>query len=140
LAQSLGFTSFEFAPSLSGGYTASFVRRLGNALNVSFSQTQSTQTGYRQSVAFSANLKNATQVQLTLFNSGTQAYSIGTSSPFVPSEPTNWQVQAMLPPPGSSGFVLSYVHRFWTARDRTPTPQQIERRQADSTPTVGKNP
>jgi translocation and assembly module TamB len=112
LGRALGFSTLSLNAGLTGGFSASATRQLGKNLQASFSE-ENDQEGQRQSVALAANFPNATALQLTLFDAGTQGRTIGVSTPFAPIEPTNYQLQAIAPAPGTSGYVFTYVHRFW---------------------------
>jgi autotransporter translocation and assembly factor TamB len=112
LGRALGLENVNLNAGLTGGFAASATRRLGDRLQATFSE-ENDGGGQRQSVALAANLPNATALQLTLFGAGTQGRTIGTQTPFAPIGPVNYQLQALAPPPGSSGYVFTYVHRFW---------------------------
>jgi autotransporter translocation and assembly factor TamB len=112
VGQSLGLSSFNVNAGLKGGFSASATRRLGEKLTVAFSQSSDPQTGQRQSTALAYNLSDAAAFQLTLFNAGTGPNTIGTQAPVAPSGPTNLQLQSLAPPPGSNGYVFSFVRKF----------------------------
>ncbi len=115
VGNALGFQTFAFAPDLTGGFTATATRRLGEHVTASFAEQQ-TQEGQRQSVGISGNFSNATSVQLTLYGGGQAARSIGVIPPLTQTEPTNLQLEALVPPQGSNGFVFSFVKKFWTGK------------------------
>ncbi len=112
LGRALGFSDLNLNAGLTGGFSVSAVRRLGDRLQASFSD-ENDSGGQRQSFALSANFTNSSAVQLTLFDAGTEGRTIGVATPFAPTGPTNYQLQALAPAPGTSGYVFTYVHRFW---------------------------
>lgn len=126
LGAGLGLSTLAFAPSLTGGFTASASRRIGEHLTASFSDEQ-LPSGQRQSFAIAGNFSDATSVQLSLFGAGTAGRTIGTASPLAPSEPGNLQLDALAPPPGTNGFVFSFVKRFWVGGPPVPSAQQVRR-------------
>lgn len=77
-----------------------------------FSETDDPQNGMRESLGIDYRFSNASNLQLTLYGAGTGGRAIGTSTPFARNEPTNYQLQSLVPPAGSNGYVFSYVHRF----------------------------
>ncbi len=135
IGSAIGLSSFEFAPSVTGGFTANAMRRLSEHVTATFGETQGP-NGSRQSVALSGNFSNATAVQLSLYSAGTAPRSFGVATPFTPTGPTNLELDALAPPPGSSGFVFSYVKKFWVGGPPVPTPQQIRNETAPGKVTV----
>jgi autotransporter translocation and assembly factor TamB len=121
LGQALGFSTFNLNAGLTGGFSASATRQLGKNLQASFSDA-STAAGQQQSFALSMNMSDASSMQLTLFSAGTQARALGGATPFAPDGPVNYQLQALAPTPGTSGYVFTYVHKFWTAKQHAPPP------------------
>ena len=111
LGQALGFSSFNVNAGLTGGFSASATRQLGRNLQFSFSDA-STPQGEQQSFALALDFSEGSSMQLTLFNAGTQSRTLGTQTPFAPTGPTNYQLQALAPTPGTSGYVFTYVRKF----------------------------
>jgi translocation and assembly module TamB len=111
LGQALGFSSFNVNAGLNGGFSASATRQLGRNLQFAFSDA-STAQGEQQSFALALDFSEGSAMQLTLFNAGSQARTLGTQTPFTPTGPTNYQRQALAPTPGTSGYVFTYVRRF----------------------------
>ncbi|MDB5071074.1 MAG: hypothetical protein JWM87_2185, partial [Candidatus Eremiobacteraeota bacterium] len=121
LGQALGFSTFNLNAGLTGGFSASATRMLGKNLQASFSNA-STAAGQQQSFALARNFDDASSMQLTLFNAGTQSRTIGGATPFAPDGPVNYQLQALAPAPGTSGYVFTYVRKFWATKAHPPTP------------------
>ena len=51
-------------------------------------------------------------MQLTIFNAGNAARTFGLASPLTPTGPTNYQLQALAPTPGTSGYVFTFQRRY----------------------------
>ncbi|MGH7715887.1 MAG: hypothetical protein ACREML_07805, partial [Vulcanimicrobiaceae bacterium] len=67
----------------------------------------------RQMVALNYALPHNAAIALTAFNAGNQAPSLVTTRQlFAPVDPTNYTLQALQPPPGVAGIVLTYQHKF----------------------------
>ncbi len=111
LGQALGFSSLSLNAGLTGGFSASATRTLGKHLSTSFAQTTGVD-GQRQSIGLAYDVNDGSALQLTLFDAGTQPRTLGTSTPLAPVGPTNFQLEALAPPAGSSGYVFTYVRRF----------------------------
>ena len=111
LGHALGFSTFNFNAGLTGGFSASATRQLGKNLQASFSDASSAQ-GQQQSFALALNFSDASSMQLTLFSAGTQSRTLGVATPFAPDGPVNYQLQALAPAPGTSGYVFTYVRKF----------------------------
>lgn len=111
IGSALGFSTFNFNAGLTGGFSASATRQLGRNLQASFSDASGAQ-GQQQSFGLALNFSDASSLQLTLFDAGTQGRTLGVATPFAPTGPTNYQLQSLAPAPGSSGYVFTYVHRF----------------------------
>lgn len=112
IGRALGLDAFNINTGLTGGFTASALRRLGEHVTASFSESSDAESGRRESFALDYRFSNASNLQLTLFDAGNQGRTIGTSTPFAKDQPTNYQLQSLAPTPGTSGYVFSYVHRF----------------------------
>jgi hypothetical protein len=74
--------------------------------------TLSTPQGEQQSFALALDFSEGSAMQLTLFKAASQARTLGVQTPFTPTGPTNYQLQALAPTPGTSGYVFTYVRRF----------------------------
>jgi autotransporter translocation and assembly factor TamB len=120
LGQALGFSTFNLNAGLTGGFSASATRQLGKNLQASFSDA-STAAGQQQSFALAMNFNDASSMQLTMFSAGSQSRTIGGATPFAPDGPVNYQLQSLAPTPGTSGFVFTYVRKFWAAKAHPPT-------------------
>jgi autotransporter translocation and assembly factor TamB len=112
VGKSLGFSTLSLNTGLSGGFSASATRNLGSKLSASFAQSTNPQSGQRQSAGLAYNASAVSAVQLTLFDAGTGGRTIGVGTPFAPTGPINFQLEALAPPPGSSGYVMTYVRKF----------------------------
>jgi hypothetical protein len=68
----------------------------------------------RQSVALNYSLPRNAAIALTAFNAGNEAPSLLTTQQiFAPAGgPTNYTLQALAPPPGIAGVVLTYQRKF----------------------------
>jgi hypothetical protein len=111
VGQALGFSSFNVNAGLTGGFSASASRNFGKNLVANFAQTDGAD-GERQSFGLAYTVSDASSLQLTLFNAGTQPRTFGTSTPVAPTGPVNYQLESLAPAPGSSGYVFTYVHKF----------------------------
>jgi len=120
IGNALGFQTFAFSPDLTGGFTASATRRLGEHVTASFADEQ-TQDGQRQSVGISGNFSDDTSVQLTLYGGGQTVRPLGAIPPFALSQPSNLELEALVPPQGSNGFIFSFVRKFWAGKPPAPT-------------------
>ncbi len=120
IGNALGFQTFAFAPDFTGGFSASATRRLGEHVTASFAEQQ-TPGGQRQSVGIAGNFSDATSVQLTLYGGGQAARAIGVIPPLTQTQPTNLQLEALVPPQGSNGFVFSFVKKFWAGKRPAPS-------------------
>jgi hypothetical protein len=113
MGRALGFDSVALGYDFTSGLGAGFTRRLGKRLSGTFQQEFG--GGQRQSLALNARLREATSVQLTVFGSASGANrAIGMTSPLAPSaaEPVNYTLEALAPPTGSSGFVMTYQRKY----------------------------
>ena len=111
LGSALGFSTFSFNAGLTGGFSASASRQLGKNLQASFSEAEGSQ-GNQQALALAMNFSNAASMQLTIFNAGSSARTFGLSNPLTPTGPTNYQLQALAPTPGTSGYVFTFQRRY----------------------------
>jgi hypothetical protein len=111
LGSALGFSTFSFNAGLTGGFSASASRQLGKNLQASFSDAEGAQ-GQQQAFALAMNFSDAASMQLTLFNAGTGNRTVGLASPFASTSPTNYQLQALAPTPGASGYVFTFARRY----------------------------
>lgn len=112
LGHSLGLSNLNLNAGLTGGFSASATRALSEKLSTTFSQSTDPQQGQRQSVGLAYNASDASALQLTLYDAGSAARSIGVQTPTAPTGPTNYELQALAPPSGSSGYVFTFVRKF----------------------------
>ncbi|MEA2665036.1 MAG: translocation and assembly module TamB [Candidatus Eremiobacteraeota bacterium] len=111
VGEALGFSSFNVNAGLTGGFSASASRNLGKNLVANFAQTSGAD-GQRESFGLAYTVSDASSLQFTLFNAGTQPRTFGTSTPVAPTGPVNYQLESLAPAPGSSGYVFTYVRKF----------------------------
>ena len=112
IGKALGLSTFSFNADLTGGYSASATRALSRNLQAEFSE-ESGQEGQRQSFGLAWNFGDAAAAQFTLFGAGSQPRTLGTQTPFTNTTgPVNYTLQSLAPPPGSSGYVFTYVRKF----------------------------
>ncbi|MDB5042590.1 MAG: hypothetical protein JWN27_3316 [Candidatus Eremiobacteraeota bacterium] len=112
VGKSLGFSTFTFNAGLTGGFSAGASRALGDKLAFSFAESTDPLAGTRQSIALAYDASASSAVQLTLFDAGTGARTVGVQAPAAPIGPTNFALQALAPPAGSSGYVFTLDRRF----------------------------
>jgi hypothetical protein len=112
VGKSLGLSTFNFNAGLTGGFSAGASHALGDKLAFSFAQSTDPLAGTRQSVALAYNASASSAVQLTLFDAGTGARTVGVQAPAAPIGPTNFALEALAPPAGSSGYVFTLERRF----------------------------
>ena len=111
LGQSLGFQDLALGYDFGTGFSAGARRNLGKNLYATFNQTFG--TDQRQVLALNYDLPHNGAVALTFFDAGNQAVSLSTTTPlFAPVGPTNFTLEAMLPPPGIAGLVLTYQRKY----------------------------
>ncbi|MEA2688541.1 MAG: TamB, inner membrane protein subunit of complex, partial [Candidatus Eremiobacteraeota bacterium] len=133
LGQALGFSTFNLNAGLMGGFSAGATRQLGKNLQASFSDA-ATAAGQQQSFALALNMSDASSMQLTLFSAGSQSRTLGGATPFAPDGPVNYQLQSLAPTPGTSGYVFTYVRKFWAAKARPVVPTPASVKQASTAP------
>jgi autotransporter translocation and assembly factor TamB len=112
LGQSLGFQDLALGYDFGSGVSAGARKQLGKNLYASFNQTFGADD--RQTVALNYTLPHNATIALTFFNAGDQAPSLLTTqqlfSPTVQS--TNYTLEALQPPPGIAGIVLTYQRKY----------------------------
>jgi autotransporter translocation and assembly factor TamB len=112
LGQSLGFQDLALGYDFGSGVSAGARKQLGKNLYATFNQTFGADD--RQTIALNYTLPHNATVALTVFNAGDQAPSLLTTqqlfSPTVQS--TNYTLEALQPPPGISGVVLTYQRKY----------------------------
>ncbi len=117
VGRSLGLSDLALGYDYNAGFTVGASRSLGRHLNLSVNQSLG--ADQRQSLALEAHLKSNASIQLTVFGSSTSATAaLPLTSPLAPYSPTggtNLQLEALAPPAGSSGFVLTYLRKFPTS-------------------------
>jgi len=114
VGRSLGLSDLALGYEVNAGFTVGATRSLGKHLNISVNQSLG--ADQRQSLAFEGHLRGGASVQLSVFGSSSEATTaLPLSSPLAPYSPAggaNLQLEALAPPAGSSGFVLTYLRRF----------------------------
>jgi autotransporter translocation and assembly factor TamB len=111
LGQSLGFEDLALGYNFGTGLSAGARKQLGKNLSASFNQTFG--GDQRQSVALNYSLPHNAAAALTFFNAGNQVPSIiATQQLFAPTSATNFTLEALQPPPGVAGVVLTYQRKY----------------------------
>ena len=111
LGQSLGFEDLALGYNFGSGLSAGARKQLGKNLYASFNQTFG--GDQRQSIAINYDLPHNASAALSFFNAGSQAPSIlQTQQLFAPATGTNFTLEALQPPPGVSGVVLTYQRKY----------------------------
>jgi autotransporter translocation and assembly factor TamB len=111
LGQSLGFEDLALGYDFGNGLSAGARKELGKNLYASFNQTFG--GDQRQSLALNYDLPHNAAVALTFFNAGNQSPSIvSTRQLFAPTNGTNFTLEALQPPPGIAGVVLTYQRKY----------------------------
>lgn len=111
VGNALGLEDLSLGYDFNNGFSAGATRALGKNLTVAVNQSFG--ADQRQSLAIAHPMGNAASMQFTLYDSGQTSPTIGsTTSLFAPTGPTNFTLQALAPPAGSSGYVFSYQRKF----------------------------
>ena len=111
IGQALGFEDLALGYDFGSGLSAGARKQLGKNLYASFNQTFGGDE--RQAIALNYSLPHNGAVALTFYNAGNETPSVLTTQQlFTPATPTNFTLQALEPPPGTSGVVLTYQRKF----------------------------
>lgn len=111
IGQALGFEDLALGYSFGNGLSAGARKQLSKKLYVTFNQEFGGDE--RQSIALNYDLPHNGAAVLTAYNAGNQAPSIlHTQQLFTPAAGTNFTLQALEPPPGTAGVVLTYQRKF----------------------------
>jgi autotransporter translocation and assembly factor TamB len=111
IGQALGFQDLALGYDFGNGLSAGARKQLGKNLYATFNQTFGGDE--RQAIALNYSLPHNGAVALTLYNAGNFAPSVLTTQQlFTPASPTNFTLQALEPPAGTSGVVLTYQRKF----------------------------
>jgi translocation and assembly module TamB len=111
LGQSLGFQDLALGYDFGSGFSAGARKQLGKNLYASFNQTFG--ADQRQSLALNYSLPHNAAAALTFFNAGNQSPSLLTTQQlFAPTTGTNFTLEALQPPPGIAGIVLTYQRKY----------------------------
>jgi autotransporter translocation and assembly factor TamB len=111
LGQALGFQDLALSYNFGSGISAGARRQLGKNLYATFNQTFGG-TG-RQAIALNHDLPHNASIALTAFDSGNQAPSLlRTQQLFATTEPINFTLQALAPPPGAAGIIFTYQRKY----------------------------
>jgi autotransporter translocation and assembly factor TamB len=111
IGQALGFQDLALGYDFGNGLSAGARKQLGKNFYASFNQTFGGDE--RQAIALNYDLPNNGAVALTFYNAGNLTPSVLTTQQlFTPASPTNFTLQALEPPAGTSGVVLTYQRKF----------------------------
>jgi translocation and assembly module TamB len=120
LGSSLGLSNLSLGYDYGSGFSTGASKSFGKNLSASFHQTFGIDA--RQVIGINYALRGETSVQLSLFDAGNQSanplatgtFLGGTQDVFTPA---NYTLQALQPPPGVAGVVLTYQRKYWATRD-----------------------
>jgi translocation and assembly module TamB len=111
LGQSLGFEDLALGYDFGNGLSAGARKQLSKNVYATFNQDFGGDE--RQSIALNYTLPKNAAVALTGYNAGNQTPSIlHTQQLFTSPGETNYTLQALEPPPGIAGVVLTYQRKF----------------------------
>jgi autotransporter translocation and assembly factor TamB len=111
IGQALGFQDLALGYNFGSGLSAGARKQLGKNVSVSVNQTFG--GDQRESLALNYNLQQSAAIALTAFNAGNLTPQILTTRQlFAPVGPVNYTLQALAPPPGVAGVVLTYQRKF----------------------------
>jgi autotransporter translocation and assembly factor TamB len=111
IGQALGFEDLALGYNFGTGVSAGARKQIGKNLYATFNQSFGGDE--RQTIGLNHDLSHNGSLALTLFNAGNQAPSLVlTQQLFAPTDPTNYTLQALQPPPGVAGVVLTYQRKF----------------------------
>ncbi len=111
LGQALGFEDLALGYNFGTGVSAGARKQIGKNLYATFNQTFGGDE--RQTLGLNYDLPHNASAALTFFNAGNQGPSLLTTQQlFAPVDPTNYTLQALQPPPGLAGVVLTYQRKF----------------------------
>jgi autotransporter translocation and assembly factor TamB len=111
IGQALGFEDLALGYDFGTGLSAGARKQLGKNLYATFNQSFGGDE--RQTIGLNYDLPHNASVALTAFNAGNQAPSLVlTQQLFASTDPTNYTLQALQPPPGIAGVVLTYQRKF----------------------------
>jgi autotransporter translocation and assembly factor TamB len=111
VGQALGFEDLALGYDFGTGASAGARKQFGKNLYATFNQTFG--ANERQTLGLNYDLSHNGSVALTFFNAGNQSPSLLTTQQlFAPIDPTNYTLQALQPPPGIAGVVLTYQRKF----------------------------
>ena len=115
LGQSLGFENLALGYDFGNGFSAGARRQLGKHFYTTINQTFG--ANQRQSIALNYDLPKNSSAALTFFSAGneTSRSILSDTHAFFGGgifEPTNYTLEALQPPPGISGLVLTYQRKY----------------------------
>jgi autotransporter translocation and assembly factor TamB len=111
LGQALGFQDLALGYNFGSGLSAGARKQISKNLYATFNQTFG--GDQRQTMGLNYDLQHNAAIALTGFNAGNQAPSLVlTQQLFAPTQTTNYTLQALQPPPGVAGVVLTYQRKF----------------------------
>ena len=111
IGQALGFEDLALGYDFGTGASAGARKQLSKNLYATFNQSFGGDE--RQTLGLNYDLPHNGSVALTFFNAGNQPPSLLTTQElFAPVDPTNYTLQALQPPPGIGGVVLTYQRKF----------------------------
>jgi len=111
IGQALGFEDLALGYNFGTGVSAGARKQIAKDLYATFNQTFGGDE--RQTIGLNHDLPHNGSLALTFFNAGNQAPSLVlTQQLFAPTDPTNYTLQALQPPPGIAGVVFTYQRKF----------------------------
>jgi autotransporter translocation and assembly factor TamB len=115
VGRSLGLSDLNLGYDFTSGLSIGASRALGKHVNLAVKQSLGADE--RQSLALEAQLKGNASLQLTVFGSSSSAVqALPLTSPLTPVSATavnpNLQLESLAPPPGSSGFAVTYQRKY----------------------------
>ena len=111
VGQALGFEDLSLGYDFNTGVSAGARTQISKNLYATYNQDFGGNN--RQVFGLNYTLPRNGALALSIFNSGSQTQTIlATQQFFTPSTTTNFTLQALQPPPGQNGFVLTYQKKF----------------------------
>jgi len=111
IGQALGFEDLALGYDFNTGVSAGARKQIGKNFYATFNQSFG--VVQRQTIGLNYDLPHNGAIALAVFDVGNQTPSIAaTQQLFAPTEPTNYTLQALQPPPGIAGVVLTYQRKF----------------------------
>jgi translocation and assembly module TamB len=114
LGSALGLSDLSLGYDYGSGFSAGASRAIGKNLTATVHQTFGVDD-QRTILGLAYALKRNTSLQFSLFSAGLQSPRLGVLDTFLSQDtftPPNYTLQALSPPPGVSGIVLTYQHKY----------------------------